>query len=331
VTSETQPQVEQLGKRPLSGVSWLGQLELDVVKQRHYGEMWAPNTFVEFAATIDRLAWQSAGGWRGQADIDWRLDSSAVRRLREPRPEVDPLGMPPEYLESVVAEYEQRLLNHARMAGHGQRGGRDLADLELLAVLQHHGAATRLLDFTRNVWTAAWFAATESPDRWGLVFGLDLNEAFVIRDVTTLRRPISDLLEEAADRISIWRPAALSPRMPAQHAFLLWAKAEFRPWGSIGAPPLSDATERPVSKHLPGFVCVAVGPSLKRELASHWKRLFGYSIETLFPDLDGFARANHWTADLGDLSPWAPPEGEVEPEPPDEPLPDDDDDEWGFE
>jgi hypothetical protein len=62
-----------------------------------------------------------------------------------------------------------------------------------------------------------------------------------------------------------------------------------------------------------------------------WERLFGYSTETLFPDLDGFARANHWTADLGDLSPWAPPEGEVEPEPPDEPLPDDDDDEWGFE
>jgi hypothetical protein len=321
--------IEEVRSDRFSGYPRVGERVLEVVRHSHFGEMWAPKTFVDFAAVIDYLGWETPGGWRGQADVDWLLDSGAVRRLREPRPEDDPIGMPPEYLEDVVAIYEQRLLAHARMAGHGRRGGRDLADLELLAMLQHHGAATRLLDFTRNVWTAAWFAATDARDNYGLLIGLSLEEAFVVRDPQKLRQPMAELLAEAGDQLSIWRPAALSPRMPAQHAFLLWGKARHRPWGSIGDPPLTTDA-RPVSRWLPGFACIAIPPALKAALARHWRGLFGYTTETLFPDLDGFARANAATVELGELAPWGSREGEVEPEPPDEPLPsdDEDDEEW---
>jgi hypothetical protein len=215
-----------------------------------------PETLNKFSPVVEGLGFE-IGGWRGQAELDWRLDSGAVRRLHEPRPEEDPLEMPPEYLEEQLREYENRLMQRARMAGHGHHDGRELSDLELLALLQHHGAATRLLDCTRNAYIALWFAASEHPDRYGLVIGLDLAGSFAVHEATTLRKPMRDLLDEAGTRLSFWWPSALSPRIPAQQGFFLWGQARYRPWGSIGGEPLPD-NERDTSRALPRFVCLAV-------------------------------------------------------------------------
>ncbi len=50
-----------------------------------------------------------------------------------------------------MSAYEADLLARTRMQGLDLHGSRRLGDLELLARLQHHGAATRLLDFTLGV------------------------------------------------------------------------------------------------------------------------------------------------------------------------------------
>ncbi|MGP1676803.1 MAG: FRG domain-containing protein, partial [Burkholderiales bacterium] len=105
--------------------------------------------------------------WRGQADYRWRLDSAATRRLRA--------GLKTAYwgsVESHVREYDRELLNEARLAGHAIAMGHDLSDLELMALLQHHGAATRLLDFTTNLLVALWFASCELPSVSGIVIGI---------------------------------------------------------------------------------------------------------------------------------------------------------------
>jgi hypothetical protein len=274
---------------------------LPTVEHERLGRLWAPQTMTEMTAVLALLGWQTRGGWRGQADVDWFLDSAAVRRVREPRPENDLVGAPEGYLEEVVRRYDTALLERARMAGHGWNGHRTLSDLELLAVLQHHGAATRLMDFTGNVWTALWFASREGPDRFGLLIGLDLSGAFEVRDAQTLGQPLPRLLEMAGDRVSIWRPSALSPRISAQQGFFLWGTARFRPWGSIGVFSEQEEGVPPTSRRVPGFVCVAVPPELKHELGLHWSSLFGFEPETMFPDLDGFARANGASEELGAL------------------------------
>lgn len=164
-----------------------------------------------------------------------------------------------------------------------------MGDLELLARLQHHGAATRLLDFTRSVYVALWFTAREYPNAWGLLVGLDLTDTWRLVDPAVLRLAMGEVLAEAGDRLSVWHPSSLSPRLPAQSGFFLWGRAARHPWGSLGRPSRSEEEPTPISRHLPTFVCVAVSPALKASMDLQAQSMFGFSEATLFPDFDGFA------------------------------------------
>jgi hypothetical protein len=271
--------------------------DLRTIEHPLYGRVWAPQRIVHLSALLALFGWAlRGGGWRGQGDIDWHLDSTAVRRIGRESATC---------LEQRVREYELALLEQARLAGHGRVNGRDLHDLELLALLRHHGAATRLMDFTRNVWVALWFACRDVHRGFGLLVGLDLAGSFEVRDQATLAMPFPQLVHKAADRLSTWRPSALSPRMPAQHGFFLWGPARLHRWGSIGEDLVGIReqsaeveVEPPTSRAVPGFACVAIPPELKHELGLHWRSLFGYTEQTMFPDLDGFAQANAASAPL---------------------------------
>lgn len=104
---------------------------------------------------LAQLADLPIGAWRGQASIDWRLDPSLVRRHRQ---RVVP-GAAPQLTEAGLRAVERELIERAHAAGLAG----DLGELELLARPQHHGAATRLLDCTRNAFVALWFACRWEP------------------------------------------------------------------------------------------------------------------------------------------------------------------------
>ena len=70
-----------------------------------------------------------------------------------PMPDNEPV---PE--EPVLRERELDLLKEARGWGLGREFGGVASDLHLLALMQHHGVPTRLLDVTSNPMTAIWFA-----------------------------------------------------------------------------------------------------------------------------------------------------------------------------
>ena len=96
------------------------------------------------------------------------IEASAYRRIGENKqtselsPEInqDDTKKSPE----ALLENNRELIEKARLLGHGQRGEAKLSDLDLLAELQHYGAATCLIDFTYNSLVALWFACPKKPE-----------------------------------------------------------------------------------------------------------------------------------------------------------------------
>jgi len=280
------------------------RLQVRLAESELFGVCWAPHDFTEFVALVQ---WPFVGpgylsGWRGQANADWPLDSGAYRRLQE-RPDAwlkEPENqltwlerMPSE--ETAMAAYEHELLSVVRMAGHGLSEGRRLSDLELLARLQHHGAATRLVDFTANALIALWFAAQDPhhANRWGVVFGACLATAREIRRDTELDAPMDEQLARAGGEMTFWHPSALSPRIPAQSGFFLWSEVrEVCEWSSLGrTPDRAPRSDQP--SQLDGqFIAIAISPRLKGQMRFMWDGNLGLNSKRMFPDFDGFSRAN---------------------------------------
>jgi hypothetical protein len=89
--------------------------------------------------------------FRGQSKASWRLQPSIERLASE-------AGITPQVEKYVEREFKRRAHHYIS----------DLPDdedaLEWLALMQHHGAPTRLLDWTRSAYVAAFFAAESAGD-----------------------------------------------------------------------------------------------------------------------------------------------------------------------
>lgn len=291
--------LEKTGKIGHAGQK--NRLNVRLARSDLFGVCWAPHDFTEFVALVQ---WPFLGpghlsGWRGQANAAWPLHSGAYRRLQEKpnawiKDEQSWLEMMPSE-EAALSAYEADLLNVVRLAGHGHVAGRRLSDLELLARLQHHGAATRLVDFTANALVALWFAAQDPrhANRWGVVFGAALDDTHQIRTDDQLQEPMADQLANADGSATAWHPSALSPRIPAQSGFFLWSEVRRNcDWTSLGANSNPNSQPEEISRLDDQFVAIAVSPRLKGQMAFMWDGNLGLSAERLFPDFDGFARAN---------------------------------------
>ena len=143
--------------------------------------------------------------FRGQRDARWPLRSGASRRLAGDGIAEDRGDFLEEYLE-----YHRDLLDRARrVAPYGQSGRSDSA-LQLLARLQHFGAATGLLDFTYSPLVALWFAC-EDASCDGKVFFVSHgppNTAFVTTELEG--QDIANILSRTHDATGpgylLWEP-----------------------------------------------------------------------------------------------------------------------------
>jgi hypothetical protein len=258
------------------------EIKMKVLKNQTFGKVVAPETFEEIIdvaqTTIPDTEFFNVRFWRGQSDIAWPVHSSAYRRLASRDQKVS---------EKAIQQYEKRLLQEASHKGYRFVDGKHLSDFELLARLQHHGAATRLVDFTKNLLVALWFCIATDEDKTGALIGLHCY--FVGGTEGTLKvdlydKEVGDL--NKYDHPMIWEPPVVTSRVAAQHAVFLYSDAISARHGSLKFPENENSA-----------LIIAVSPQLKAKAKRILQQIFDIRHLTLFPDFDGFSFTNSCKSD----------------------------------
>ena len=218
------------------------------------------NEFIEWTAQFGDGQYL----FRGVSTENYKIEASAYRRV----PEIDRNN------PSKLLKINKDLIEKARSLGHDQRDGRQLPDLELLAELQHFGAATCLIDFTRSALVALWFACQPGSQR-------EANgKVFAVRhdDMVRLKTVNPELIEEDIDYflqpdengrypLYQWQPKLQNNRIIAQQSVFVFSGAQIE----------AEAE------------CV-IDKNSKQDILTSLDKISGITEANIYPDFDGFAR-----------------------------------------
>lgn len=241
----------------------------------------------EFVAHTDALE-----GWafRGQVSAEWPLVSSLTRSLQQFCPE-----------SALWPLREARAMRIFRRKAHIHLQDRTVLqdDLRCLALMQHHGAATRLLDFTKSPFVAAFFAL-ERATQDVTVFALNTPLLWTLtpRFDPTLNR----------DRISPRVPGNFERFFLGNRWPLLWfgepSEMDSRLIAQSGLFVVPGLLDQPLDAILAGYgesealLHKFVLPLSMRDDAMRALYRMNVTYATLFPDLDGLARSLNYELEV---------------------------------
>jgi len=237
--------------------------------------------------------------FRGQGDARWPLYSSISRYLLEHR--VDP---------AAWAEQEERILRIFRRKAHLYLAHvpAETDAFQWLALMQHHGAPTRLLDFTWSPFVAAFFALERAtapaavwalclPEIWKAKHKFPGRKALVTEDELGLRIPGNYerfFLGNEVPFVVTGEPLVMNQRLVAQSGTFVVPGVLDRPVEDVLS--VYPSPERTVVK----FV---LDTAKVRDEAMFNFYNMNITNATLFPGLDGMARSLsyelefHWAYD----------------------------------
>ena len=224
----------------------------------------AEATLSRYVSWVENLKGRNA--FRGQANAKWPLQASAYRRL---------LNKQVENLEVsgyLFTGYLHERVNETimRFPAHG-----DLQPLDMMARMQHHGAATGLIDFTESALAALWFACKDEQGKSGKVVAVRLDDGDKIQEIKK-REDMKGKLEKffpinPDKKLWAWRPGDGDSRMVTQQSLFIFGRPE------IGKEFISDE-----------FLVSAEKKEQYMEILGR----MGVSENFIFSDFSGFSAAN---------------------------------------
>ena len=210
--------------------------------------------------------------YRGLAQADWDVSSSAFRRIEKSETESSFTS------DAMIQGYTAELLNDASLRGLRERESKTLSDLEMLAELQHYGAATCLIDFSENAMIALWFACYECPGCDGKVVAVETGDTtgFSTISYEDIDKPIESFIDQG--KWWKWKPSGMNHRIVSQQSTFLFGKGRMEAWEV-------DYNEIKYKE-------IKIDAEKKENIRETLKKSFGVGEQSLFNDLDGFARYN---------------------------------------
>lgn len=263
---------------------------MDIIATENFGKIPSPDNFNELLSLINEnkktnSAW-NVSYWRGQANIDWRIDSGAVRRLKKSRGKIE---------ENDICYYEEYLINKAKKNLFNYEGNRYLTDFELLTKLQHHGAATRFVDFSKNALIGLFFCTQDKKfiKDYGVLIAVDTHIVGGSEGVFDFNMSYNEFKSKIYDHIMLLDPPVVTNRISAQHAVLLHSKYVDGRYGSLF---MEDEDKY--------YKIIAISPELKIETNHFLTSYFDITLSSMFPDLSGFCSVHSTDWEIYDDERW---------------------------
>jgi len=231
--------------------------------------------------------------FRGQKCEQWKIMSSAARRLKNNRTPN----------QSDFIKYHRVLLEEARNGNYTELVAKNtdvskLNDLELLANIQHFGGATCLTDFTYNFLVSLWFATTsykiikkgKEIESDGAVFAINLKsrenkyefvnvETFCKNKKTENQDNLYDIsklltydyeniMKDGIKPFWYWKPINLNNRIHQQNSIFIF-----------GISPLLNSD----------YHKITIKGCDKQIIRSELRTYFNIDTNRIFPDFHGFS------------------------------------------
>lgn len=226
-----------------------------------------------------------AYAFRGQSDASWELRPSLLRHL------------PPEIGAQQALNLEKTALIEFKAQAHlhlPQSIFTTTTDsVSWLTVMQHHGAPTRLLDWTASIYVAAYFAVHGTPSADGAIWLVRTNavqeymnkthgESAIPTTEAALRQAF--FVTDAPEIIAFVGRGNKSDRMVAQQGFFSICRNILSDHGAIFCNAFSEPKKNLLFDKL--IIPSALKPTFARRLRS-----MNITASALFPGIDGLGRS----------------------------------------
>lgn len=247
------------------------------------------SSWAEFSRVAEHVDVSVLGSYayafRGQSDATWELKPSFLRCLPSEMPVQRALDLE----NAALAEFKTQAHLHLPQSVFATTTD----SISWLTVMQHHGAPTRMLDWTASIYVAAYFAVHGTPSSDGAIWLVHTNgvhdymnkthgESEIPTNEAAMRKVF--FVADATEIVTFVGRQNKSDRMIAQQGFFSVCRNILGDHGAIFRRVFSEPTEKLLFAKL--IIPSALKPTFARRL-----RAMNLTANALFPGIDGLGKS----------------------------------------